>query len=331
MSDPLNPPISAPLTDDQPAPRPTNVRPFAIGFFALGVLVVGGGIAKFIPGGIGTGAALCFFGVLLFALSFIRLPNLPQSEPPMSFISRITGIFFEPTRVFRNVRIYPAWVAPFAVIVVLSAVYSFCFTQRLTPERIVNHTIDKLAEIGPPLAPPADRLEEIRAKQIDDAKNPVQRVGTVVKTMVGIFAFSAFVAALYFLGILAFGGKMNYWQSLAVVFHAVLPVVAIQKVLSLVLLYIKSPDDIHPILGADNLVQDNLGILFTPADHPVLFSLATAFGLLSFYVLWLKALGLKNGSTKASSGTAWGVAITFWILGTLAIAGMAALFPNFIS
>ena len=331
MSDPQNPPISAPLTDDQPAPRPTNIRPFAIGFFVLGVLVLVGGIAKFIAGGIGTGAALCFFGVVLFAFSFIRLPKLPESEPPLSFISRLTGVFFEPSRVFRNIRIYPAWVAPFAVIVILSAVYSFCFTQRVTPERIVNYTMDKLAEIGPPFAPAPDKLEELRAKQIDDAKNPVQRAGTAVKTMVGVFVFTAILAALYLLGILAFGGKINYWQSLAIVFHAVLPVVVIQKVLSLVLLYIKSPDDIHPIMGADNLVQDNLGLLFTPADHPIFFVLATAIGLLSFYGLWLKAVGLKNGSTKVSNGTAWGVAITFWILGTLGITGMTALFPNFIS
>jgi len=331
MSDPQNPPISAPSTDAQPAPRPTNLRPFAIGFFVLGVLVLVGGIAKFVPGGIGTGAALCFFGVLLFALSFIPLPQLPDSEPPMSFISRLTGVFFEPTRVFRNIRIHPAWVAPFAMIVVLSAVYTFCFTQRVTPERIVNHTIDKLAEIGPPFAPPPDRLEEMRAKQIEDAKNPIQRASNVAKTMVGIFAFTALLGALYLLGILAFGGKINYWQSLAVVLHAGLPVIAIQKVLSLVLLYVKSPDDIHPILGAETLVQDNLGILFSPAEHPVLFVLASAFRLLSFYAPSVKAVGLKNGATKVSKGTAWGVAIMFWILGTLAITAITALFPNFIS
>lgn len=329
MSEPQNSPLSS---DTQaPAPRPTKLRPFAIGFFVLGLLVVGGGVAKFIPGGLGSGGALCFFGVLLFALSFIRLPQVTDAEPPMSFVSRLTGMFFEPTRVFRNVRVHPAWVAPFAVIVVLSAVYTFCFTQRVTPERIVNYTIDKLAEIGPPFAPPADRLEELRAKQIEDAKNPIQRVGTVAKTMVAIFVFTTILSALYLLGVLAFGGKINFWQSLAVVFHAAFPVIAIQKVLSLVLLYIKSPDDIHPILGADNLVQDNLGLLFSPADHPVFFVLASAIGLLSFYALWLKALGLKNGATKVSNGTAWGVAVTLWILGTLLMTAVTALFPNFIS
>ena len=104
-----------------------------------------------------------------------------------------------------------------------------------------------------------------------------------------------------------------------------------KKLLGLVLLYLKAPDDIHPILGQETLVQDNLGVLFCPANHPVIFVLATSIGILSFYSLWLKYTGLRNGGTKVSSGTAWGVAIMFWILGTLAITGLTALFPNFIS
>jgi hypothetical protein len=107
--------------------------------------------------------------------------------------------------------------------------------------------------------------------------------------------------------------------------------VVIQKVLSLVILYVKAPEDIHPILGQESLVQDNLGVLFSPADHPVLFVLATSIGVLSFYGLWLKATGLRYGATKVSSGAAWGVAITFWLLGLMLITIITALFPNFIS
>ena len=124
---------------------------------------------------------------------------------------------------------------------------------------------------------------------------------------------------------------MNFWQVLSTLFYAAVPIVVIQKVLGLVLLYLKSPDDIHPILGQETLVQDNLGVLFSPANHPVIFVLATAIGILSFYGLWLKATGLKNAGTRVSTNVAWGVAITFWLLGTLLITGLTALFPNFIS
>ena len=313
------------------APRPTRFIPVAIGLFVIGLLVCVGGILKFVPGGIGTGAAIAFLGLVLIGLSFVPLPTVESDEGPMSPVQKLTGIFFEPSRVFQNLRVYPRWLAAYLVIVILSAVYTFAFTQRVTPERIVNHTMDKLAEIGPPLAPPPDRLEMMRAQQIEDAKNPVQRAGTAAKTFVGAFVFTSLLAALYLLACLAFGGRMNFWQSFSILMYATVPVVVIQKILSLALLYIKSSEDIHPILGQETLVQDNLGVLVTPANHPVLFVLASAIGLISFYALWLKATGLRNGGTKVSKGVAWGVAITMWVLGTLLITAITALFPNFIS
>jgi hypothetical protein len=110
-----------------------------------------------------------------------------------------------------------------------------------------------------------------------------------------------------------------------------LPVIVITKLLSLVILFIKSPDDIHPILGQETLVTDNLGILFTPAEHPALYVLGASIGVLSFYGLWLRATGLANAGTKVSKGAAWGVTITLQIL--LLIVGMifATLFSSFIS
>jgi hypothetical protein len=307
------------------------MRPVAIALFVIGLLVLVGGIAKFIPGGVGTGGAVAFFGILLFALSFIPLPQVAGAEPPLSLIERLLGMFYEPTRVFRNLRAHPRWAVAFIIITVLTGVYSFAFTRRVTPERIVNHTIDKLAEMGPPFAPQPEVLETMRADRIEEAKNPVQRAGLVAKTAVGIFAFSAVVAALYMLCILAFGGRINYWQALAIYFYSSLPVIAIQKTLSLVILYLKQPEDIHPILGQESLVQDNLGVLFTPADHPVLFVLASSIGVLSFYGLWLRAKGLQHGGQRVSSGAAWGTAITLWLLGVVLIAIVTALFPGFIS
>jgi len=335
MSEPLEQnfqPPAPPTPIAEPTPRPTNLRPIAIGLFVVGLLILIGGIAKFIAGGIGTGGALAFLGVALFAFSFIPLPQVPGSaEPPLSPIQKLTGIFFEPSRVFRNLRTHPRWVAAYIVIVVLSVAYTFAFTQRVTPERIVNHTIDKLSELGPPFAPPPERLEAMRATQLEDAKNPIQRAGGAVKACVAIFAFTCIIAALYLLAILAFGGRINFWQALAVTFYAALPVIVIQKVISLIILYIKSPDDIHPILGQETLVTDNLGVLFSPAEHPVLFVLATSIGLLSFYGLWLKAKGLHFGGTRVSSGAGWGAAVTMWVLGLLLGAIFTALFPTFIS
>ena len=320
-----------PLPEVTPAPRPTKLRTIAIPLFVVGLIVCALGIPKIVPGGIASGAALAFLGIVFFALSFVPLPVIENAEEPMSPTQKLLGVFFEPSKVFRNLRAHPRWVAAYLVVTVLSLVYTFAFTQRLTPEKIVNYRVDKAAELPPPFTPPPDRIETMRTQGIEQLKNPIQRVGTVVTTFVAVFCFTAVMAALYLLGVLVFGGRMNFWQSLSVMFYGAVPIIAIQKLLGLVLLYLKSPDDIHPILGQETLVQDNLGVLFTPADHPVIFVLATSIGILSFYSLWLKSTGLRNGATRVSSGTAWGVAITLWILGTLAITGLTALFPSFIS
>ena len=130
---------------------------------------------------------------------------------------------------------------------------------------------------------------------------------------------------------LAFGGRMNFWQAFAAVMYSYMPVAVISKLVSLVILFIKAPDDIHPLIGQETLLTDNLGILFKPADHPVLFVLGSAIGVLSFYGLWLKAKGLANAGQKVSSTAAWGVSITLWVLSLIIGMIFATLFAGFMS
>ena len=333
MSDPnqFQPPPPPGAPELAPAgPRPTKIRPIAIGLAVIGLLVLVCGIAKILPGGFFTGLAFLFWGLLLFGLSFIRLPEPSVSEePPMSPVQKILGVFYEPTRVFRNLRSHPHWVAAFLVIVFAQAIYTVAFVQRVTPERIVNYTMDKLAES--PIKPPPDRMEKAKDDAMLQAKQPVQRVQTALKTFVGVFVLGAIVAGLYLVCVMIFGGRINFWQALAVYFYASLPVVLISKLLSLVILFIKSPDDIHPILNQETLVQDNLGVLFNPAEHPVLFVAASVIGVLSFYGLWLRAKGLKSGGTKVNGTAAWGATLIVFGVWFLFVLAITSIFPSFIS
>jgi hypothetical protein len=190
---------------------------------------------------------------------------------------------------------------------------------------------EKIAQMPAPFTPPPEAMEKIRTDQMEALKNPAQRVGTVLKSAVGIFVFGALAAGIVLLGVLVFGGRINFWQALAVTFYSVLPVIAIQKILGLVILYLKAPDDLHPILNAETTLQDNLGILFTPADHPVLFVMASFIGLTSLYGLWLRAKGLHYGGTRVKNGTGWGVAILLWVLLLLFASVATWIFPSFIS
>jgi len=336
MSAPQDPmfqaPPQPPMSDGEPqGAAAAELRPYAIGVFVLGVIFLVGGIAKFLAGGIGTGGALCFLGIVWFGLSFIRRPYFPDPEPRMSWFEKVTGIFYEPARVFRNLRVHPYWLGALLGIWVLSQIYSTAFIQRITPERIVDHTVEKLSQLGPPFQPPPDRLETLRTTQLEALKSPAQRVGTALKALVVLFIVGAIIAAISLLLILVFGGRTNFWQVLAVGFYATLPVVAIQKVLGLVMLYLKAPEDLHPILNQETTLQDNLGLLLSPANHPVLFVMASFIGITAFYGVWLRAKGLHYGSTKVSKGAGWAVSIALWAVFLLLASVLTALFPGFLS
>ena len=163
MSDPnqeFQPPPPPTIEGEPERKRPANLLWAGVALVVLGIIVLVGGIAGFIPGGIGTGAAVCVLGVLFFGLSFARLPSVPDAPPPMSTVGRLTGIFFEPTNVFRNLRAHPHWLAAILVIGVLNAAYITAFTRRITPERIINFTVDKLEES--PIKPPPEALAKMR-------------------------------------------------------------------------------------------------------------------------------------------------------------------------
>jgi hypothetical protein len=245
----------------------------------------------------------------------------------MSTFERLAGIFYEPSRVFRNLRAHPHWLAAILVIGILNAAYITVFTRRITPERIINFTVDKLEES--PIKPPPEVLAKMRTDGVEQAKSPVVQAGNAVKTVVNAFFGFALLAGLYLLGVMAFGGRMHFWQAYSVAIYAALPVTIVQKVISFIILFVKAPDDIHPLIGQETLVTDNLGILFKAADHPMLFVLGSAIGILSFYKLWLVARGLHEGGYKVSSSAGWGVAITLWVLGLLFGLAMAAIFPSF--
>lgn len=332
MSDPnqgFQPPPPPLQPTEAPAPRPAKLRIPAIILFVLGVIMLVLGLVKVLPGGLGTGVAFAFWGILLGAFSFIPLPRPSADEPPMSGVQKLFGIFYEPTRVFKNLRSHPYWLAPFLVLSIAGAVYNAAFVQRLTPERIVDFTFEKLADS--PIKPPPDKMEQAKEQALQAEKQPIQRVQTFAKSFVLVFILVSFVTGLCLLGVLAFGGRINFWQAFAAVIYSYLPVGLITKVVSLILLYVKSPDDIHPALNRETLVQDNLGILFKPAEHPVLYVIGASIGVLSFYGLWLKAKGLANAGYKVSSSAAWGVSITLWVLGLIVGMIFASLFSSFMS
>jgi Yip1 domain len=298
----------------------------------VGLLLTILSVVKVTAGLTSTGVCLILLGILVIGLSFVPKPD-PIETPRMSTPETLAGMFYAPSEVFQNLRRHPRWLVAVLTMSVLSAVFFNAFMYRLTPDRVTNYAIDKTLEMSMIANNEEARkgVEVGRAQALEDNKNPVLRAGQAVNGFVGQVFLYAFLAAVYFVFALAMGGQMNYWQAFSAAVYAAFPMSIIRFVLSSIILFIKDPIDIHPIMGQTSLVQDSLNFLVAPAEHPVIFVLLSSFSLLMFYWVWLNSTGLKNAGEKVTSTIAWSATITIFVALLLLGLVSALLFPSFIS
>lgn len=298
----------------------------------VGVLIIVLSILKVVPSLTTTGVSLILLGGLIIGLSFVPKPDTGDTAR-MSTASSLINIFISPTEVFQNLRRHPRFLAALLIMSVLSAVFFNLFLYRLTPERVTNHAIDKTLEMSM-IANNEDArkgVEAGRPQALEQNKNPVLRAGQSVNSFVGQVFLHAFLALIFFVFALAMGGTMNYWQAFAASVYASFPVAIIKFVLNSIILFVKDPTDIHPILGQSSLVQDNLSFLVKAGESPVLYTILGTFSLLIFYWIWMNATGIKNAGEKVSSTIAWSAALTLFFLILLLGTAFTWMFPGFIS
>jgi len=128
-------------------------------------------------------------------------------------------------------------------------------------------------------------------------------------------------AALYLLGVMAFGGSIGYKQSLAVWVYSSLPPAILGTVVAILVLFLKAKDTIDP----EHILVTNPGAFMGPESSPVLVAALSQFDLLRFYGLFLAAVGLRK-IAKLSSGSAWGIVIGFYVIRAVFAVSRAAIF-----
>ncbi|MDT4898098.1 MAG: hypothetical protein QOH25_3175 [Acidobacteriota bacterium] len=302
--------------------------------FAVGLILLLSHVLGLIPGIKWLGIFGMFIGAACFGLSFIPQPAPGANAPnPLSAADRVTGVFYEPEPVFRNLKHYPRWLAAFLVLVVFGVGYQLAVIQRLGPERIAEDRANRIIEggflQGAPISP-----DDFRQAQIAQAISTAtfNKVTLPLWATGGTLLFLLALAGLYLLGVLAFGGRINYWQAVSVAAYSAVPPTVILTILNLILLYTQSIDDIIPLRAQQQgLARADLSILFSPSLHPFLYTLASFIGLFSIYRLWLTASGLKNTSEKIKGGSGWAIALMLWLLGALLTTVLVMLAPTFVA
>ena len=243
--------------------------------------------------------------------------NVQATEPEpsgMGEFSRLTGVFFEPSKTFADIAERPTWLVPMLLVIAVSLLLMVLFMQHVGVERMIRQQMDNNPRTAQMAPEQRERAIEIGAK--------FAGVSMYLGPIVGVPLYDL-IAAAVLMGIVAgiLSAPVKFKQAFAVVVWAGLPG-GISAVLSMVVMFLKRPDefDIRAPLTF------NLGVLMDPqTSHKALHSIATSMDLFSIWTILLLATGFKAAAGKRLSfaGALFAVALPWavWVLIRAALAG----------
>ncbi len=237
--------------------------------------------------------------------------SAPVTDPPqMSEISTVTNIFFEPGRVFEDLRRKPRFIVGALIIALFVTAYGFGLYYKVGEvgmRRFITEQIDK-----------SPQTQSMSAEQKAGAVDMQIKIQSVVRYLIPVFVVISLLLGglLYFLGTKAFGGNGGFMHSLSVWIYSSIPPTVVGMIGSFIVMAIKSTDEIDLAASQRGLLQANPAFLMDGKAHPII---ATLVGTLDLFMIWgwvLAAIGLRI-TNRLSSGSAWGVVIIIAIIGVL--------------
>lgn len=231
------------------------------------------------------------------------------SEPQQTTAQTLTSIFFEPSSTFQALRNRPRFLVAGLVLLALTCAVTALLFLRVDMDAFIRERMER--------APNAAQRTEQQTEMGVKFGKIIAAVGVPLSVPITIAAGSA----IYLLGALAFGGSLSYKKALAVWTYSSLPPAVFSTFVVILVLFLKSSESIDP----EHLLVTNPGAFMSSESSPALVAFLSQFDVLRFYGMFLAALGLRKVG-KMSSGAAWGVVITLWVLGIVLRVGSAALF-----
>ncbi len=253
-------------------------------------------------------------------------PDLPAApplieaqpeQPHMNEAARLVGVFFSPGKTFADIARKPRWWIPVILMAILGTVYLNAFTQRVGWESVIRPAIENNSN--------TQNLTTQQREQL------IQRAAGLYKYLgygasaVGTLFYIFIVAVLFmFLFDTIMGAGIGLKRMMAIVAYGFLPLL-IQTALSMVVLFLKDPEDFN----LQNPLMFNVGA-YLSSDTPAAWrALGSSIDLFSLWIIVLLAIGVSTAGRRISFGKAlWGIAIPWAMIVGLKTLAAAAGFYN---
>jgi hypothetical protein len=238
-----------------------------------------------------------------------------QSQPAISPVGRIFGVFFSPKATFEDIVKKPGWVLPVVLLTLLSIGVSFAINQRINWREFISQQMEK----NPQAANMSAEQKEQRIQGGAKFSAPFTYAIGLVGPIIGILVVALVMWGAYnLLG----GANANFGTSFAITAHAFMTGL-LSSVLFILVLYLKP----YGTVDLENPVATNLAAILPDDATKWLVALLKSFDIFTFWTLILLAIGFAAANPKKLKGTkAFTIAFSVWAVYVVCRVGWAWIF-----
>ncbi len=224
-----------------------------------------------------------------------------QSQPAISPIGRIIGVFFSPKATFEDIVRKPSWVLPVVLLTLLSIGVSFAINQRINWREFMSQQIEKSPQAASMSAEQKEQRIEGGAKFSPAFTYCVGLLGPILGVLVvGLVMWGAY----NLLG----GANTNFATSFAITAYAFMTGL-LSSILFILVLYLKP----YGTVDLENPVATNLAAVLPDDSAKWLVALLKSIDIFTFWTLILLAVGFAATSPKKLKGSkAFTIAFSVW-------------------
>jgi hypothetical protein len=248
----------------------------------------------------------------------------PDAEPEpqqLSEFSRLTGVFFEPTKAFTDIAERPRWFVPLLLVILATVGFYVTYGQRIGWRSFIEEQMQSNSRVQ-------QQMERLSPEQREQSMNLQARIimpityyaGPVIGMPIG-YLFVSLILLGVASGLMSAGVKFK--QIFAIECYAGLTGI-ISKILATVVIFLKSPDQFNLM----NPLAFNPAAFMDPkTTSKFLYTIAGGCDLFIFWGMLLTAIGLKAAAGKRLSfGGALFAVILPWAFLLLVGASIAGAF-----
>ena len=230
----------------------------------------------------------------------------------MSEAGRLIGVFFSPGKAFADIARRPRWWIPVILIAIVGTVYVNAFTQRVGWESVIRPAIERLPNTQ-------NMTVQQREQAIATAASLYKYLGYGGSAVGTLFYVFIVAVLMMFIFDTMMSAGIGLKRLMAIVAYGFLPMV-IQTLLSMVVLFLKDPDEFN----LQNPLMFNVGAYLDPDGPAALRALGSSIDLFSLWIMVLLAIGVSSTARKMSFGKAFTAIALPWALWVCLKTGLAA-------